>query len=118
MNAYAEARQDAQDRAEELRSEIVEAYSTSTQWHGLDEEMQNRGWEVADTASIWTQDNWNLVAATRSQDFDRYSDAADTAGSCFDSLDSQMTAIAFFIRESLLMETLNDMFDPKIVQGD
>jgi hypothetical protein len=118
MNAYAEARQDAQSRAEELRSEIVEAYSTSTRWQGLEEEMLERGWEIADVDSIWTQDNWNLVTATRSQDFDRYQDACDTAGSCFDSLDDQMTAISFFIREGLLMETLNDMFHQKIVQGD
>lgn len=118
MNAYSEAVENARKRAEELRSDIIEAYSTSTHWRGLEEEMLERGWEVADMDSIWTQENWELVTATRSQNFDLFHESFESAGSCYDSLDNQIACISYYIRDALLLGELRGMFATAIVMGD
>lgn len=118
MSAYSEAVENARERAKELRSDIIEAYSTSTHWRGLEEEMSERGWEVADMDSIWTQQNWELVTSTRALHFDLFHESFENAGSCFDSMDNQIACISYYIREALLMEELRSMFATAIVVGD
>jgi hypothetical protein len=118
MSAYSEAVENARERAEELRSDIIDAYSTSTHWRGLEEEMLERGWEVADMDSIWTQENWELVTSTRSQNFDLFHESFESAGGCFDSMDNQIACISYYIREALLLGELRGMFATAIVMGD
>ena len=111
-DAYHNARAWAQDTALEMRAEIIESYSTATnsEWQGLQEEFLERSYQEADNASIWTADNWELVAATRICDYDAVSEAEDCAGRCFDSLDAEITAIAYWIRVSLLCERIEELF--------
>ena len=118
MSAYSEAVENARKRAEELRSDIIEAYSTSKNWLGLEEEMLERGWEVVDMDSIWTQENWELVTSTRALHFDLFHESFENAGSCFASMDNQIACISYYIREALLMEELRSMFATAIVVGD
>ena len=118
MSAYSEAVENARKRAEELRSDIIDAYSTSTHWHGLEEEILERGWEVADMDSIYTQENWELVTSTRALHFDLFHESFESAGGCFDSMDNQIACISYHIREALLMEELRSMFATAIVVGD
>lgn len=111
-DAYHNARAWAQDTALEMREEIIESYCTATndEWLGLETMFLERSHEEADNASIWTADNWELVAATRICDYDAVSEAEDCAGRCFDSLDAEITAIAYWIRVNLLCERIEDLF--------
>ena len=111
-DAYHTARAWAQDIALEMRPEIIEKYcaATDSEWEGLETEFLERSHDLADSASIWTADNWELVAATRIVDFDAVAEAQDCAGRCFDSLDTEITAIAYWIRVNLLCERIEDLF--------
>lgn len=111
-DAYHNARAWAHDTALEMREEIIESYCTATnsEWQGLEEEFFERSYSLADSASIWTADNWELVAATRICDFDAVAEAEDCAGRCFDSLDDEITAISYWIRVNLLRERIEELF--------
>ena len=114
-DAYHNARAWAQDTALEIREEIIERYCTAkdSEWLGLETEFLERSHELADSASIWTADNWELVAATRVCDYDAIAEAEDCAGRCFDSLDAEITAIAYWLRVNLLCERIEELFSSR-----
>ena len=111
-DAYHNARAWAHDTAQEMRSEIIDSYCTATndEWVALEEQFFERSHQEADNASIWTADNWELVAAARICDFDAVAEAEDCAGRCFDSLDAEITAISYWIRVNLLCERIEELF--------